>query len=261
VAALTLAGCSAPDNAFTRLGMPVPITDRATHALSLWRGAWIAALIVGVIVWGLIIGAVIKYRERDGKLARQLRYNLPIEILYTVVPFVIVGVMFFYTVREQSVILKVDKVPPAHVVDVVGSQWQWTFNYENEQSVGEVVYDSGTPVSLPELWLVQNQTVGLHLLSPDVAHSFWVPDFLFKMDVLPGRHNYFEITPTKLGTYKGRCAELCGLYHARMLFTVRVVTQQDFQAHMEQLKATGHTGEAAGPAIPQPVGSGEESER
>jgi cytochrome c oxidase subunit 2 len=259
VAVLALAGCSAPDNAFTRLGMPEPITDRATHTLFLWRAAWIAALVVGIFVWTLIIGSVIRYRARGDNPAHQLRYHLPVEILYTFVPFVIVGVMFFYTVREQNVVTNVDRTqPPAHVVQVVGSQWQWTFNYRDEKSVGETVYDMGTPTALPELWLVQNQKTGIHLASPDVNHSFWIPDFLYKLDVIPGRDNYFEMTPTKLGTYKGRCAELCGLYHSRMLFTLKVVSAADFEAHLNQLKTNGHTGEATGPAIPQPAASGQE---
>ena len=75
------------------------------------------------------------------------------------------------------------------------------------------------------------------LHSNDVIHSFWVPAFLFKMDVIPGRHNTFEITPTKLGHFDGRCAELCGQDHARMLFNVRVVSPQEYDAYVTDLKA------------------------
>lgn len=259
MAATVLAGCSAPDNALTRLGMPEPITDRAQHTLQLWQGFWITAFIIGALVWGLIIGMVVKYRHREGRVAQQIRYHLPVEILYSFVPFVIVGVLFFYTVQTQDAVLETDRGgPPQHEVHVVGSQWQWTFNYVNEDSVEETVYDAGTTEHLPELWLVQNETVRLDLTSPDVAHSFWVPDFLFKLDVLPGHPNSFEITPTKLGTYKGRCAEMCGLFHSRMLFTLKVVTPTEFEAHLSQLEEAGQTGEADGPDIPQPVPSGSE---
>ena len=85
-----------------------------------------------------------------------------------------------------------------------------------------------------------------HLDSPDVIHSFWVPGFLFKMDVVPGRHNQFTLTPTRSGTFEGRCAELCGVYHSRMLFNVKVVDQAEYDDHLEALAEQGNTGPALG---------------
>jgi cytochrome c oxidase subunit 2 len=246
VAVLALSGCSSGQ--FERLGMPAPATDRAAHALSLWQGAWIAALAVGVIVWGLIIFASVKFRRHEGDgLPKQVRYHLPVEILYTFIPFVIVGVLFYFTVRDQNKILNVDTAsPPAHSITVVGQQWSWTFNYNEKKAVGAVVYDKGNPSTLPELWLPEGQKVGVTLHSPDVNHSFFVPVFLFKMDVLAGKDNYFEFTPTKLGTFQGKCAELCGVYHSRMLFVVKVVSPADYQTHLEALKAAGQIGPALG---------------
>jgi cytochrome c oxidase subunit II len=133
------------------------------------------------------------------------------------------------------------------VVTVVGEQWSWTFNYRNEPAVGgKTVYDAGTTAHKPTLWLVKGQTVEFHLFSPDVIHSFWVPDFLFKKDVIPGRDNTFAITPTRLGTYEGRCAELCGVYHSRMLFNVKIVDETAFNNHMRQLEKAGNVGLAIG---------------
>ncbi len=84
------------------------------------------------------------------------------------------------------------------------------------------------------------------LESPDVIHSFWVPAFLFKMDVVPGRDNHFSLTPTREGTFVGRCAELCGVYHSRMLFTVKVVSEADYATHLRQLQERGQIGPALG---------------
>jgi cytochrome c oxidase subunit 2 len=221
--------------------------------LSLWQGAWIAAACVGLLVWGLIIWSVIAYRRRDDKIPPQTRYHLPIEVLYSVVPFVIIGVLFYFTVRDQNAILKVDRDdPPANVIRVVGQQWSWTFNYLDRPGRAApeagAVWESGTPDRLPTLYLPVGEKVGFHLESPDVIHSFFIPAFLFKMDVIPGEENYFELTPTKEGEFAGKCAELCGSYHAKMLFTVHVVSREEYAEHLRELRARGQTGEAVGGA-------------
>lgn len=111
---------------------------------------------------------------------------------------------------------------------------------------GQDVYDVGTPAQLPELWLVEGETVTFTLLSPDVIHSFWAPSFIMKLDVIPGRENSFSVTPTRAGEYAGRCAELCGWLHARMLFTVKVVDRAAFDAHLQDLRAAGQVGAPKG---------------
>jgi cytochrome c oxidase subunit 2 len=105
-----------------------------------------------------------------------------------------------------------------HKIGVVGKQWSWDFNYLNAD-----VYESGTPKDRPVLYLPVGEKVQFDVDSRDVIHSFWVPAFLFKFDAIPGKHNTFEVTPTKTGTFAGKCAELCGVDHSRMLFDVRVV--------------------------------------
>lgn len=229
--------------------MPEPATDRAVHVLSLWQGSWIAALIVGVLVWGLILWAVWAYRKKDDSVPAQTRYHLPIEILYTFIPFVIVSVLFVFTLREQNAILDVDdNDPPDQVVKVVGQQWSWTFNYVEGTASGTTVWETGTPAEPPTLYLPVDEKIGVELSSPDVVHSFFVPAFLFKMDAMPGKDNYFEFTPTKEGEYAGKCAELCGAYHSRMLFSVQVVSREEYDAHLAELEASGQTGEALGGA-------------
>lgn len=251
VALLALSGCSHADTEqLKRLGLPPPASDRTTYVHSLWIGGWIAAFCVGALVWGLILYCVIRFRRRSAdETPRQIRYHLPIEMLYTAVPVIIVAVFFFFTVKEQDKV-KAEVSHPDHVVLVTGQQWAWTFSYLHEPAVhGTPVYDAGNPANLPVLWLVKGQTVSFHLYSPDVIHSFWVPSFYFKLDDIPGRDQQdetFSLTPDRYGTFIGRCAELCGFYHSQMLFKVHVVNEGAFNNHLRQLKSQGHIGALRG---------------
>jgi cytochrome c oxidase subunit 2 len=246
---LLISACSADDQAqIRRLAMPEPATDRAPAIYDLWQGSWIAALAVGVLVWGLIGYAAVAYRRRhDDEVPVQTRYNLPIEILYTVAPIVMVLVFFFFTVTVQDEVLAKPNDPKEsdHHIKVVGYQWSWAFNYMEELD-GQTVHEGGTTGERPTLYLPVDESVYVELVSPDVIHSFWVPAFLFKMDVVPGRTNTFEFTPTEEGTYVGRCAELCGAYHSRMLFDVEVVSAEEYEQHLAELEGRGQTGEALG---------------
>lgn len=229
------AGCSV-DEAL-RMGMPQPATAEGPIIESLWINSWIAAWLVGALVWGLIVAAVIFYRRRpnDG-MPKQTKYNVPIEFLYTIAPLIMILVLATFTWRDQAELTKLTD-SYKHTVNVVGFRWSWGFNY-----VEEGVYDVGTPGERPTLWLPVDERTRFELVSPDVNHGFWVPDFLFKMDVIPGRMNKFELTPNKLGTFAGKCTELCGLDHARMLFDVKVVSRAEYDAHIQDLKAKGQTG-------------------
>jgi cytochrome c oxidase subunit 2 len=236
MSALVLAGCS-KDSELARLGMPVPATKEGPRIMSLWQGSWLAALLVGLLVWGLLIWAIVAYRRKAGDaLPAQVKYNVPIEILYTVAPLLMVLALFYFTARDQTILTKVSN-DQKHTVNVVGWRWSWGFNYLEESA-----YEVGTPAQRPTLWLPVNEKVKFELTSPDVIHSFWVPAFLMKMDVIPGRKNAFELTPDRLGTFAGKCAELCGVDHSRMLFDVKVVTRAEYDAHIAQLKAIGQSG-------------------
>jgi cytochrome c oxidase subunit 2 len=217
--------------------MPVPATKEGPRIMSLWQGSWLAALLVGLLVWGLLIWAIVAYRRKAGDaLPAQVKYNVPIEILYTVAPLLMVLALFYFTARDQTILTKVSN-DQKHTVNVVGWRWSWGFNYLEESA-----YEVGTPAQRPTLWLPVNEKVKFELTSPDVIHSFWVPAFLMKMDVIPGRKNAFELTPDRLGTFAGKCAELCGVDHSRMLFDVKVVTRAEYDAHIAQLKAIGQSG-------------------
>ncbi|GAA4555621.1 cytochrome c oxidase subunit II [Planotetraspora kaengkrachanensis] len=224
--------------------MPEGVTEQSTVIQTLWNGAWIAALATGVVVWALILWASAFHRKKKNsvdQLPPQVRYNLPIEILYTVVPVIMVAVFFFFTARDETAIMKVDGDAPVKVA-VEGYQWSWRFTTDFQ---GQKAVTAGVPVDLskqslqtpqgPQLVLPVNTKIQFDLHSPDVIHSFWVPAFLFKQDVFPGNvHNKFEITTlNRTGVFFGRCAELCGVDHSRMLFSVKLVPQAEFAQYIK----------------------------
>jgi cytochrome c oxidase subunit 2 len=247
------AGCTS--NSFTRLGMPVPVTKQGETTVTLWQGSWIAAFAVGAVVWGLILWAVLFHRKRSTVTPAQVRYNLPIEMLYTVVPFIMVGILFFFTARNENYLVRMP-ANPAVVVTVTGFQWSWQFQYPQYKVPGSATGDvtiNGQPWSpsaagrnLPVLVIPTNESVRFNLVSTDVVHSFWIIPFEFKRDVIPGHPNHFQVTPVKTGTFIGRCTELCGLYHSRMLFTVKIVTPAQFRTWIQAQQAAQTT--AAGSA-------------
>ena len=224
------------------------ITNNTGRVTNLWVGTWIAALAVGLIVWGLTVWVMVAYRRKktDVGLPPQLRYNVPIEILYTVVPIFMVVVLFYYTARDESELLNTSK--PADVtINVIGKQWSWDFNYveDDTHETGAQAIMTGEPgaqETIPTMYLPVGERIEFVLTARDVIHSFWVPSFLQKMDMIPGRVNKFQVVPTQTGTFKGACAELCGAYHSHMLFNVKVVSRDEYEQHLSELRAAGQTG-------------------
>ncbi|KRF17937.1 hypothetical protein ASG90_06330 [Nocardioides sp. Soil797] len=245
---LMLGACSAESKAQAqRWAMPAnsPGTEQGEYIAELWKWAWVAALITGAVVWGLMFYVSWRYRRRsEDEIPVQTRYNLPLEIFYTIFPIMMVIVFFFHTVDVQNKVLDHDDNPD-YVVQVVGQQWSWTFNYTEDADDldGAVAYTVGTASQIPTLVLPVDKTIEFKLSSPDVIHSFWIPGFLMKMDVIPGQdgedRNSFQVHTTKEGEYMGKCAELCGVYHSRMLFNVEVVSQSEYDDYIAGLKADG----------------------
>jgi cytochrome c oxidase subunit II len=235
--AVLATGCTAPN-----FGFPNGITVQSERVLNLWRGSAIAALAVGVFVWGLIFYVAFTFRKKSNTMPRQIQYNLPIEALYTVVPLVIVAGLFYYTARDEIYIDKTTK-NPAVTVNVIGFRWNWRFDYldtgKNGQPLVSSIGKAGEP---PVLVLPTDRTIQFIETSPDVIHSFWVPEFLFKRDVVPGRQNKFELTIKKEGTYIGRCAELCGVDHDRMNFYVKVVSGPEYDRFIANAEAGATSG-------------------
>jgi cytochrome c oxidase subunit II len=255
------------DRSFWSWGWPEGVTDEAQAMHRLWIGSTIAALVVGIAVWALIAYAAIRYRKRGDELPRQTAYNLPLEVVYTIIPFIIIAVLFFFTVSTQNRVMQRSNDPDVTVA-VNAFKWNWQFVYpDTTDARGGPVSTVGTSNEIPILVLPTNETIRFELASADVIHSFWVPDFLFKLDVIPGnengRDNVFQVTVRQEGAYVGRCAELCGTYHAYMNFEVRSVSSADYDAYIsaresgmstyDALESIGQPGEAT-TTEPLPLG-------
>jgi cytochrome c oxidase subunit 2 len=232
--ALTATGCSGDE--ILRFGWPVGVTPQADEMRNLWTWVVIAALVVGVIVWALIFWTVIFHRRKksvagvEEELPRQFQYNVPLEIFTVVVPLIMVCVLFFFTATTESNVL--DKKPNPDVsVNVIAFQWNWEFDYPGEAKNAEnqVISTVGSSTEIPLLVLPTNKTIQYNLRSTDVIHSFWVPEFHFKRDVMPfpeknNQDMSFQNSIDQTGSFVGRCAELCGTYHSVMNFEVRALT-------------------------------------
>jgi cytochrome c oxidase subunit 2 len=225
LAVVVLSGCS------LEFGGGRGATRQGRDIFGLWQGSVIVAIFVGGLVWGLILFAILRYRRRNDDLPPQTQYFVKLEILYTVVPVVIVAILFAFSYRTQT---EVDALTddPAVTIDVRGFQWQWQFHYRDDD-----VTVTGLPGQEPTMVLPSDRTTRLVLTSRDVIHSFYVPRFLFKRDVIPGVRNRVDLTPKDKGTYTGRCAEFCGLDHAKMTFTVKVVSMPDYNAWIAEQQA------------------------
>lgn len=258
--AVSLAACTT-----TELNGYLPgFTDDGTQATNhtsmvsgLWVNSWIVLLAVGVLTWGLIAFAAIAYRRRRGQtgLPVQLRYNMPIEIFYTIVPLILVIGFFAFTARDQSIIETQHEDPDVSIT-AIGKQWAWDFQYNgDEEDNSDAVWTMGvqaqpaangdrTESELPTLVLPVDKKVTINLQSRDVIHSFWVIDFLYKKDMYPGRDtNSWSFIPTREGTYAGKCAELCGEYHSMMLFNVEVVSEDEYEDYLDSLRDADQTGD------------------
>ncbi len=264
----------------------------------LWTWSVVAALVMGVIVWGLTFWVVIFHRKKKDspEFPRQTAYNVPLELFYTAVPFVIIAVLFYFTVVVQNYVTE-KKDNPNVVVDVTAYQWNWKFGYrtidlgdgtakyegideeataaalaaskpegldeegrektgpihgKNTQDLSYLAYDKietvGTSNEVPILVLPTGKRIEFVLASSDVIHSFWVPEFLFKRDVNPNpkennSDNVFQISEIeKEGAFVGRCAEMCGTFHAMMNFEVRAVSPDKFEDYIEARKSVEEGG-------------------
>ncbi|MGY6497145.1 MAG: aa3-type cytochrome oxidase subunit II [Microcella sp.] len=272
ITTIALAGCTTQ----MQLGwLPTEpgTTNQVDRVIGLWVTSWIVLLVVGVITWGLIIWAAVVYRRRRGQtgLPVQLRYNMPIEVFYTVVPLILVLGFFAFTARDQAAI-EAPLDDPDVQIEVYGKRWAWDFNYLTDN-----VYYSGIQAqetgpnntidveSLPTLYLPVGQKVEIIIESRDVIHSFWIIDFLYKKDMIPGRTNHWFFIPEREGSFVGKCAELCGEFHSLMLFNVEVVSAEEYDAQMQALRDRGFEGRlgpefntAPNPPVIAPTGTSEE---
>lgn len=289
-----LAGCEvAPPESVSKIlgfGWPTGITPEAHAMYNFWVWVWVAAWTVGIIMWGLFLLGIFRWtakrakKQGKGEFPKQLQYNVPLEISLTVVPVIIIMVLFFFNIQAQQKVVALDKDPKV-VVDVTAFQWNWKFGYNqvagelaggtdydgtdeertrlaeessrdpegmknanpiHGKSMGDVSYLNynkietvGKTEEIPVLVLPTDTAVEFRLASGDVSHAFWIPEFLFKRDVYAHPENNqqersFQIEKiTEEGAFVGRCAEMCGTYHAMMNFELRAVSPEKFSEYIQ----------------------------
>ena len=241
---------------------PPAITDRGAAIRQLYDLVfWIAAVIF-FVVEGLIIWTVLRYRRKPGddELPPQTHGNAVAEVVWTVVPTLIVAIMFVASWATLNTV-EATSPQPGMKVRAVAAQFLWSFDYMPDDYDPVTNRDAEPLLSItaPEgpdggLTLPVGRSVHLYLRSPDVIHAFYVPQFLFKRDVVPGRENSFEFTIDEKdvdNTFHGQCAELCGAGHNQMHFDVHTMDGAEFDAWLEQKIA-----EAAASPSPPPQPSG-----
>jgi cytochrome c oxidase subunit 2 len=245
--AVAASGCSTDE--VLRFGWPQGITPQADAMRDLWSWSVVAALVVGLIVAVLILWPVVFHRKRGDELPKQLQYNHPLEIVYTVIPVVIVAVLFYFTATTENYVTDKSHTPDV-TVNVVAFQWNWQFQYQDYKTPdGQTVKTTGSSSEIPLLVLPTSKWIQYNLRSTDVIHSFWVPAFNFKRDVFPSpeknnQDSSFQNTIDQQGAFVGRCAELCGAYHSAMNFEVRALPDDLFTQYMSlRTKVNAKTGQ------------------
>jgi cytochrome c oxidase subunit II len=221
VLVLALSGCAAETPSTLN-----PASDGAGEIASLFYLVLAIAVVVFVLVEGLLIYAVFRYRRRDGEdeEPEQIHGNAKLEILWTVIPAIIMVVLFVLTLRTLQAQQNVPE--DAVVIDVRGQQWSWRFSYSSPEPEVFTTNKLYIPVGKPVLFRLE---------SSDVIHSFWIPQLSGKRDVIPGRRNELWLQANTPGTYLGECAEFCGREHYAMLFEVIALPEDEFRAELQAI--------------------------
>jgi cytochrome c oxidase subunit 2 len=242
-------------NSFFPMGGTGGVTDRSESINQLYDIVFYIAVAIFVLVELLILYSVFRYRRRPGDdhLPPQTHGNNLVEVIWTVIPTAIV--LFLFVMSWQS-LNQVDAKTPSEVhVRAVAARFQWSFDYLDQN--GDVLFTQSLPVGDDGgMVLPVGEPVLIDLRADDVIHAFYVPKFLFKRDVVPGKTNTFNFTVEEPGTYRGQCAELCGAFHGSMIFDVHARPKAEYDAwlaaQIERANATpppAPSGEAAGPVV------------
>lgn len=246
-AALLLGSCGG--------GQLEPVTKQGQGLHRLYLIMWVLAVIifvgVEIAIWGFPI--VFRRRRGDEDLPPQIRGNHILEAVWIGIPSIIVVTLFVLSFQQINKVQAREAVP-AHEIKVIGKQWAWSFDYGNgvtvvgQNATKNTAGFSGAPVP-PRLVVPVGENIEFKLQSDDVIHSFYIPASLYKLDVVPGQQNSFQVTFDKTsedqpangiysaGAFQGACAELCGTQHAQMLFEVEVVSPEQFDTWLRQKQA------------------------
>jgi cytochrome c oxidase subunit 2 len=216
---------------FADFGLPDAVTTQGQdNMVWLWRIFLIGAIAVSALIWILVIVSVVRFRRRSDEIPSQKQYNIPLEVAYTIAPLVVVAVLFGLTVYAQNGFTELSDDPSVRV-EVEGFQWQWQFRYPDDG-----VTITGSEQEAAVLVVPVGETIRFQLVSDDVNHSFWVPEFLEKRDLIPGIDNQIDVEITEPGQWTGRCAEYCGLDHWLMTFQVVAVPVEQYRSWINQAR-------------------------
>jgi cytochrome c oxidase subunit II len=231
--ALLLSGCQLP-----AFGAYRGVTSQGQDAFKLWQLFFIAGAAVFLLVLFLILWAVLRYRRRSDVIPPQTQYHTLFEITYTVLPVILVFVLFAFTFITENEVDALSTSDPL-TVNVTAFQWGWQFQYP-----GYDVRVLGVETENPTMVLPVHQTVRIFLRSKDVVHGFYVPQFNFSRYALPGITNQFDLNIQHTGTFRGQCTQFCGLYHSLMVFQVKGVTSGQFTSWIHNQQSTNTPGKS-----------------
>jgi cytochrome c oxidase subunit 2 len=228
--------------------LPTTVTTEGHDITTAYTIFLAAAAVVAVIVVGSTTFAIVRYRRRGNptELPVQTRGNVKAEAAWTLLPALTVAGLFVLTLLT---IVRVDptEAAPGTEVEVSAFRWGWTFRYPDDDVTISGIGDPG-----PEIVVPVGEPIVFRISAADVIHSFFVPAFLQKRDANPGRENEMKVTIEEEGTYRGQCAEYCGLYHWRMPFAIRAESRAEFEAW---LAAQPRGGAASIPPVGSPIAS------
>jgi cytochrome c oxidase subunit 2 len=250
LAPFALSGCS-----LSTFGAYPGATKTGRETTHLWQGFTIGAIVIGGITLALIVYASLRYRVKrhdPDTVPRQTQYHLPMEITYTVIPIIIVFVLFAFTVIVENEVTALPSVSKDNTIQVQAYQWGWRFTYPGFTIATQTTYDN-QPLEMPE-----GENVRIVLTSADVVHGFYIRAFNFSRYALPGVINQFTFDPQQTGTFFGQCTQLCGLYHSLMWFKVKVVPPAAYVEWLAVQKAAFSklSASAAGQVVQQETSAG-----
>lgn len=224
-------------------GMQHAASPIAVQAQDFWHLLLILSVAICVLVLILLAIVVVKFRAKANPVPSKVTHNTLIEVLWTVLPVIILLIIFIPSMR---LLYSADRVEDADLtIKAIGNQWYWEYEYPDQEFsfLSNMVADEDLEPGQPRLLAVDEQVVvpvgaNVRVLttSNDVIHSWAIPPFYVKMDAVPGRLNETWFRADAIGTYYGQCSELCGIRHGFMPIAVKVVSQQDFNAWVSHMK-------------------------